>query len=194
MLTYTDVTDLVRTTQELKKLATIDAMTGMYNRSHFLSLAEAEWTRFMRYHRSVSMLMIDIDHFKSVNDRYGHAAGDAAISAVAAICLESKRALDLPGRLGGEEFALLLPETGADEAALVAERLREKIQQAEISFGKERFSLTVSIGVAQGAYSMPGISAVLQAADKALYDAKAGGRNRIVQHVPSPQIHRIAAE
>ena len=126
MLTYTDITDLVKNAQELKKLATIDAMTGMYNRSHFLALAEAEWTRFLRYHRSVSMLMIDIDHFKSINDRYGHAAGDTAIVSVAAICFEGKRAPDLVGRLGGEEFAMLLPETDVEQAGLVAERLRDE--------------------------------------------------------------------
>lgn len=111
MLTYCDISDLVRSAEQLEKLATIDSMTGLFNRRHFLALAAAEWSRFLRYQRPLSMLAIDVDHFKSVNDRYGHAVGDEAIASVAATCQQCKRASDIVGRIGGEEFAVLLPET-----------------------------------------------------------------------------------
>ena len=86
MLTYCDISDLIRSAEQLERFATTDSMTGLHNRRHFLALAEAEWGRFQRYHRPLSMLMVDIDHFKSVNDRYGHAVGDEAIVAVANAC------------------------------------------------------------------------------------------------------------
>ena len=95
MMTYCDVTDLIRNAELLEKLATIDSMTGLYNRRHFLTLAEAEWSRFQRYQRPLSMLMIDIDHFKSINDRYGHAVGDQAIISVATACQQGKRDSDV---------------------------------------------------------------------------------------------------
>jgi PleD family two-component response regulator len=123
MLTYCDVTDLVRNAEQLEKLATTDSMTGLYNRRHFLATAEAEWGRFQRYHRPLSMLMLDIDHFKQVNDRYGHAVGDKAIVSVAGACTDGKRNSDLVGRLGGEEFAILLPETDIAQASIVADRI-----------------------------------------------------------------------
>ena len=127
MLTYFDVTDLVNNAQEMEKLATINSMTGLYNRRHFLALAAAEWSRFQRYYRPLSVLMIDVDHFKSVNDRYGHAVGDDALIAVANACMEGKRSSDIVGRLGGEEFAMLLPETDLYQARIVAERIRKKV-------------------------------------------------------------------
>jgi PAS domain-containing protein len=102
MLTYCDISDLVRSAEQLEKLATIDSMTGLFNRRHFLALAAAEWSRFLRYQRPLSMLAIDVDHFKSVNDRYGHAVGDEAIASVAATCQQCKRASDIVGRIGGE--------------------------------------------------------------------------------------------
>ena len=116
MLTYCDVTDLVRNAQQMEELATINSMTGLYNRRHFWTLAAAEWSRFQRYYRPLSVLMIDVDHFKAVNDRYGHAIGDEALVAVANACREGKRSSDIVGRLGGEEFAMLLPETDLDQA------------------------------------------------------------------------------
>jgi diguanylate cyclase (GGDEF)-like protein len=193
MLTYCDVTDLVKNAEHLEKLATIDSMTGLYNRRHFMISAQAEWNRFQRYQRPLSLLAIDIDHFKSVNDRYGHAVGDEAIISVAAACLPGKRGSDIVGRLGGEEFAMLLPETDAAQAEIVAERIRERIAEHSLTVHNVQFSVTISIGIAEATVSMSGIETLLRSADKALYQAKAGGRNRAVQFSP-PIEPELAAE
>lgn len=193
MLTYFDVSDLVRTAEKLETLATTDSMTGLFNRGHFLCLAKAEWSRFQRYHRPLSVLMIDVDHFKSVNDRYGHAVGDDAIVAVANACLEGKRVSDLVGRMGGEEFAMLLPETDLCQATIVAERIRDRVERKQLSPHKAHFNVTVSIGVAAATVSMAGPETLLIAADQALYEAKSKGRNRSVSWSPPP-VPKLAAE
>ena len=181
MLTYWDVTDLIRNAEQLEQLATFDAMTGLFNRRHFLSLADAEWGRFQRYHRSLTMLMLDIDHFKQINDRYGHAVGDEALCTVARACQESKRSPDLVGRVGGEELAMLLPETDIVQAGVVAERIRSKIADQITVHPRGNFRVTVSIGMASATLSMSGIHALMQTADRALYRAKEMGRNRVVE-------------
>jgi diguanylate cyclase (GGDEF)-like protein len=193
MLTYCDVTDLIRNAEILEKLATVDSMTGLFNRRHFLSVAEAEWSRFQRYQRPLAMLAIDIDHFKSVNDRYGHAVGDEAIVAVANACQQGRRASDVVGRFGGEEFVMLLPETDLAQAMVVAERLREAVAAHVLHVHKVQFKLTISVGVAQAILSMSGIDVLLRAADQALYQAKAEGRNRAVQWAPLSE-QKLAAE
>jgi diguanylate cyclase with GGDEF domain/PAS domain-containing protein len=121
MLIYSDVTDIIRNAQEMEKLATIDGMTGIFNRRHFLMLADREWERARRYARPLSFLMIDIDHFKQINDRFGHEAGDATIVHVTTMACALKRSSDVLGRVGGEEFALLLPETDLGAAVAFAE-------------------------------------------------------------------------
>jgi diguanylate cyclase (GGDEF)-like protein len=180
MLTYCDVTDLARHADELEKLATTDALTGMHNRRHFLELADVEWSRFRRYQRPLSMLTVDIDHFKLVNDRFGHDAGDQALTLVAEICRE-RRAADVVGRIGGEEFALLLPETELHQAVVVAERIRSALTARPFVAETVALPLTVSIGVAAATLGMSGIGALLKAADRALYEAKAQGRNRVIR-------------
>ena len=192
MLTYVDITDLTQKAAMLETLATTDPLTGLYNRRHFLESLDAEWSRFQRYYRSVSVLMLDIDHFKSVNDRYGHAVGDAAIRAVAAACLDGKRKSDIVGRLGGEEFAVLLPETSLSRARTVADRIRKRVMSAQIVAGKIQFGVTVSIGIAEAAVSMSGIDALMSAADQALYQAKAEGRNRCIAFVPPAPLNKAA--
>ncbi|RXT39356.1 sensor domain-containing diguanylate cyclase [Bradyrhizobium betae] len=192
MLTYVDITDLTQKAAMLETLATTDPLTGLYNRRHFLECLEAEWSRFQRYYRSVSVLMLDIDHFKSVNDRYGHAVGDAAIKAVAAACLDGKRKSDIVGRLGGEEFAVLLPETSLSRARTVAERIRKRVISTQVFADKVQFGLTVSIGIAEATVSMSGIDALMGAADHALYQAKAEGRNRCTAWVPAPPASKAA--
>jgi len=193
MLTYCDVTDLVRNAQQMEELATIDSMTGLYNRRHFWTLATAEWSRFQRYYRPLSVLMIDVDHFKAVNDRYGHAVGDEALVAVADACREGKRSSDIVGRLGGEEFAMLLPETDLDQAKIVAERVRQRVAAGALQAHGVHFNVTVSVGFAAATASMSGFGALLHAADQALYQAKAEGRNRTVAWSPPPAA-KLAAE
>lgn len=192
MLTYVDITDLTQKAAMLETLATTDPLTGLYNRRHFLECLAAEWSRFQRYYRSVSVLMLDIDHFKSVNDRHGHATGDAAIKAVAAACLEGKRKSDIVGRVGGEEFAVLLPETSLSRARTVAERIRKRVMGAQILANRIQFGVTVSIGIAEATVSMSGIDGLMGAADHALYEAKAEGRNRCIAFAPPPPASKAA--
>ena len=194
MLTYCDVSDLIHNAQQLEALATIDGMTGLYNRRHFLWAADAEWSRFQRYQRPLSMLMIDIDHFKQVNDRYGHAVGDDTIIAIAGACTEGKRGSDLVGRVGGEEFAMLLPETGAEQAITVAERIRQQVAACDMTAHNIHFKVTASIGIAEATISRSSIGALMKAADDALYGAKAAGRNCIRQWSPPRSDAKLAAE
>ena len=159
-----------------RELATIDSMTGLPNRRQFFVAAEVERERSRRYRRPLSMLMIDIDAFKSINDSLGHDFGDQVIVMVANVCRGLIRSTDLIARLGGDEFALLLPETGLKDAADLAERLREAVSKITVADGV--FTPTVSIGVSEAAYGTP-ISDLLKQADVALYDAKQAGRNRV---------------
>ena len=138
------------------------------------------------------MLMVDIDHFKHVNDRYGHGVGDETLIAVARACAGGKRQSDIVGRLGGEEFAILLPETELAQAAIVAERLRETIAGQVMTAHKVHFKVTASIGIAAASISMSGIDMLMRAADQALYQAKADGRNCVVRWSPPPP--KLAAE
>jgi diguanylate cyclase (GGDEF)-like protein len=193
MLTYCDVTDLVRNAEQLERLATIDSMTGLYNRGHFLNQAAAEWSRSQRYQRPLSMLMVDVDHFKQVNDRYGHAVGDETIVAVAGACAKGKRQSDIVGRLGGEEFAILLPETELAQATIVADRLCKAIAAHVMMAHEVQFKVTASIGIAAASVRMSGLDALMRAADQALCQAKAQGRNCVVQWSP-PEAPKLAAE
>jgi diguanylate cyclase (GGDEF)-like protein len=193
MLTYCDVTDLVRNAEQLKRHATIDSMTGLFNRRHFLDQADAEWSRFQRYQRPLSMLMVDIDHFKQVNDRYGHAVGDETIVAVAGACAKGKRQSDIVGRLGGEEFAILLPETDLAQSTIVADRLCKAIAGHVMMAHKAEFKVTASIGIAAASVGMSGLDVLMRAADQALFQAKAQGRNCAVQWSP-PEAPKLAAE
>ncbi len=137
--------------------------------------------------------MLDIDHFKSVNDRYGHTVGDEAIKAVAEACLHGKRKSDIVGRIGGEEFAILLPETTLSRARIVAERIRKRIAAQTLLAHDAQFKIGASIGIAEASVSMSGPEALIRAADEALYQAKAQGRNRSVSWNPPP-LARFAAE
>ncbi len=195
MLTYTDVTDLVRTAEQLERLATIDAMTGAYNRRHFLALAEMEWDRFQRYHRPLSLFILDIDRFKSINDRFGHDVGDRAIAHVVDLCRATKRSSDIVGRIGGDEFALLLPETDSSQAETVSERLRRAVADTPLPVDGASVAMTVSIGIARATLSQSGVDALMKKADQFLYQAKLGGRNRIARATDLPIAeYRAAAE
>ena len=167
-------------TERLHRLATLDALTGLPNRRHFLSLAEHELARVGRSGLQLTVLMIDVDHFKKVNDTYGHAVGDIALRTIADALQRSVRTIDVVGRLGGEEFVAVLPETGEESAAHVAERLRADVADQRVAVDEmQHFSMTVSIG---GAKLIPGetLTQLLSRADQLLYQAKAAGRNRVV--------------
>jgi diguanylate cyclase (GGDEF)-like protein len=196
MIHYTDVTDLVTRAKAFERLAATDGMTGLYNRREFDELAASEWSRFQRYQRPLSLLLFDIDRFKSINDAYGHEIGDRAVLHVAALCNEGKRASDIIARIGGDEFAMLLPETDAAQAQAVAERLRERIASTPLDSGDQgKVALTISAGLTQATLSMSGIAALSRIADAALYMAKAAGRNRVeLAATPAEPPQRNAAE
>jgi diguanylate cyclase (GGDEF)-like protein len=186
MLIYSDISDLVRQTEQLEKLATTDGLTGLFNRRHFLKLAGAEWCRFRRHGRPVALLILDVDLFKSINDRFGHGVGDQVIAHVAALCRDGRRAADVVARIGGEEFAILLPETEHDAARVVAERLRELVEASPLVTDERNLAVTVSIGVAEARTALGGVDELIKEADRALYMAKRGGRNRVVMATDAP--------
>ncbi|UZP65958.1 sensor domain-containing diguanylate cyclase [Desulfovibrio mangrovi] len=174
-----DVTLHKQVEDQLREMATTDSLTGLANRRHFMQSAEHELHRANRYHRPISMLMVDADHFKKVNDTYGHDVGDIVLTALARDLRQSARRQDIVARLGGEEFALLLPETPHDKAMEMAERLRERIADNQISTGTENLSITVSIGVATYTGDGDSISRLIKRADDGLYEAKQSGRNKV---------------
>ncbi|OON63807.1 hypothetical protein B0920_10785 [Massilia sp. KIM] len=164
----------------LRELATTDSLTGLANRHCFLAEAERAQAQARRLGQPLSLLMLDIDHFKRMNDGHGHAFGDRALQVFAAAAGAALRRGDLLGRLGGEEFAVLLPATDAAGAFALAERLRRAVATAALEDQGERMALTVSIGVATLGEG-DGIGTALGRADKALYRAKRAGRNRVEQ-------------
>jgi diguanylate cyclase (GGDEF)-like protein len=173
---------------DLETLAAVDWLTGLYNRRHFESLAQAELARSQRYMRPMTVMMLDIDHFKNVNDTYGHAAGDRVLQALATVVSATKRDADVAARLGGEEFALLLPETTDSAATQFAERLRQQIRDCAPIVEGEKLPITVSIGIAGASMTTAGFQPLLNNADQALYDAKHAGRNRVVVWRPTAEI------
>jgi diguanylate cyclase (GGDEF)-like protein len=136
-------------------------------------------TRYRRYHRPLSLLMLDIDYFKSVNDRHGHGVGDDVIVYVAQLCRLQIRDSDMAARIGGEEFAIILPETGLEEAWVVAERLRVAVAERPVPSGGGAVVITVSVGLAEADITMSDPSELIMRADEGLYSAKLGGRNRV---------------
>ncbi len=180
-----DITERKKVEQQLELLARTDSLTGLANRRHFMEVAEQELSRTLRYGGELSALMLDIDHFKSVNDTYGHHTGDLVIRKLGDICRATLRDVDCVGRIGGEEFAVILPQTGATQAAEAAERLRMAVTTARVPLEKGlplRFS--VSIGVAT-LREPCNLDTLLGSADSALYTAKNSGRNRVCIYEPS---------
>jgi diguanylate cyclase (GGDEF)-like protein len=169
--------ELREANHELEHLAMSDSLTGLSNRRHFFEYAGAEVVRARRYRHPLSVQMLDLDHFKIVNDRFGHLAGDEVLRAIANILRDNLRGNDLAGRFGGEEFAILLPETDIDAAVCHAERLCQAI--ASHCFGAELPHITVSIGVSTLKFDETTIEPVLLRADNALYRAKMSGRARV---------------
>lgn len=176
-----DITERREYELRLRELATTDGLTGLSNRRHFMELAGAEIERARRYDRPLSMIMFDVDHFKDVNDTWGHAAGDLVLRTLAATALGTLRGVDLLGRVGGEEFAALLLETGPDEAREAAERLRLTVAATSLMADGETLTATISVGLAHFQGGSESLEDLLKRADKALYAAKAAGRNRTAE-------------
>ncbi|MDD5249835.1 MAG: diguanylate cyclase [Rhodocyclaceae bacterium] len=169
-----------QTQEELERQAHTDFLTELANRRYFLELAEAELARTLRYGKPFSLLMLDIDHFKAVNDSHGHKAGDMVLQELAGVMRKTLREVDVFGRLGGEEFAAILPETAGDKAREAAERLRLAVAAAVMALDDgTTLGITVSIGVTTLADKSNNIDLLLRQADAALYAAKHGGRNRV---------------
>jgi diguanylate cyclase (GGDEF)-like protein len=176
----------------LTTLAAIDGLTGLYNKRQFEVLGQAEWARYQRYRRPTSLLLIDLDKFKAVNDQFGHDAGDNALKAVSSACNFAKRKSDISARIGGDEFAILLPETTGPEAQIVAERLRDLVRLGAFPL-EEGVNLTVSIGIASATIDMSDFATLMKHADVAMYQAKSCGRNRVASAQGSPSKTLIIA-
>ena len=170
---------LDRAEEEMRRLASLDSLTQAYTRGHFVGLAEKEVLRARRYGHPLSLLLLDIDHFKSVNDRYGHSAGDRVLRAAVDLFQGQTRRSDLLGRYGGEEFLVLLPETDVAGAGVVAERIRAALRKAPVNVGNLAVEMTVSIGLTGLRPEMQDVDALLAHADAALYRAKDAGRDRV---------------
>jgi diguanylate cyclase (GGDEF)-like protein len=171
---------LNRMNEHLDHLARIDPLTECANRRHFQSCLEAELARSSRYGHVASLLVIDLDHFKEVNDGHGHGGGDEVLRRFVSIARRELRSEDVLGRLGGEEFGVLLPETEVMNASAVAERIRRAVEAEPTRLGDALVPLTASFGVACWRAAAESPDALLQRADAALYEAKAAGRNRVV--------------
>jgi diguanylate cyclase (GGDEF)-like protein len=174
-----------RQRRELERLATTDVLTGVFNRRVLLERLELELRRCRRYGSRLCVLLLDVDHFKRVNDAHGHLAGDGVLVALGQILRTRVRGTDMAGRYGGEEFCVLLPETDLEHGRELAERLRQHVAAEVFTAGATPFRVTCSVGVAQFTDAREKVADLLQAADEALYRAKALGRDRVC--VAGPQ-------
>jgi diguanylate cyclase (GGDEF)-like protein len=165
---------------QLRRMATTDGLTSTLNRARFLALGQRELERAEQLGQGLAVLMLDIDHFKMVNDRYGHLAGDEALRHFVAQLRTGVRGIDLLGRLGGEEFAIALPGISSEAALQVAERVRVRVATTPLVHGAHTIQLTVSIGVATARPVDRTLEQILARADARLYAAKNGGRDRVV--------------
>jgi diguanylate cyclase (GGDEF)-like protein len=175
--------DLLMKNSALSEISARDSLTGLYNRWYVMEKIDSEMNRSVRHGSPVSLIMMDIDHFKRVNDSFGHSAGDRVLRSVGQVLRDSCRVYDVPGRYGGEEFCIVLPETKVGNTSVVAERIRERLESSRFDVGDDSVVVTASIGIA-------GIEAVeaegslspamfIDRADQALYSAKHHGRNRV---------------
>lgn len=164
--------------EQLRRAASIDHLTGLVTRQRLFDFLDQALAEAVRYRRPIAVVMVDIDHFKHINDRFGHLAGDDVLRAIARSLVEGKRRPDITGRFGGEEFLIVLPETTVEEAFEFAERTRARIAAERVPWGGNEINVTVSLGVAGG---VPADASwgdrLVEAADAALYEAKRAGRN-----------------
>jgi two-component system, cell cycle response regulator len=177
-----EISERVQLYREIQRLANQDPLTNCFNRRHFMTLAEQELQRAVRYKRSLSLIFLDIDFFKKFNDQYGHQIGDHVLRCVVNLCKGQLRSVDIMGRYGGEEFVVLMPETSAEGALQAAERIRLEIENMKIMANAGELSVTVSIGVTSLLFNSrktPSLDDLIKRADQALYSAKQAGRNSV---------------
>ena len=181
LTSFSDISSRKAMEEELKQLAATDALTGIGNRRQLMELGDREMRRARRYSNSLSIMLLDIDHFKPINDQHGHAVGDDALKAMVQCCLQQLREIDIICRLGGEEFVVLMPETPVEAAATAAERLRLAVADVKVpAANAQTVTFTVSIGLTAPRPDDKTLGDVLMRADEALYEAKHSGRNRVV--------------
>lgn len=171
--------ELKNINSQLEKLVRTDSLTGVNNRREILSLGEKEFQRCRRYHRYFSLLVIDIDHFKYINDTFGHILGDKTLITVAGAIKNCLRQVDSFGRFGGEEFVAILPETNLEDAGTLARRICQVINKLNIEIDRQKVRVTASIGVATLSPEDNNLEAVIERADRAMFAAKNQGRNRV---------------
>lgn len=194
MLRIKGLNDSLRTAnRQLEELSVTDELTKLYNRRYINRKLDEEFRRATRYKRPLSLLMFDADHFKSVNDTYGHAFGDVVLRDIARIILDTAREVDICGRFGGEEFIAILPDTELDRALIVGDRIRKNVESHEFADGHHSTRRTVSVGIA----ALPEDSIkdefeLVEWADKALYHAKTHGRNQVVAHKDLEEFNKPA--
>jgi diguanylate cyclase (GGDEF)-like protein len=172
--------NLMENQKRLHVLATTDSLTGVANRAHFMGKAEDEIVRARRYQSSFALIVLDVDHFKNINDTHGHPVGDEILKAIADICQKQMRQSDMIGRVGGEEFAAIICNAGTKEGISVAGRMRKNIENYFYTNGAEKISCTASFGVTAWEGPADSLTSMFKRADAALYQAKSQGRNRVV--------------
>ena len=182
-----DITARKQAEQKLAALAQTDSLTGITNRRHFYELSALKFAHAQRYQRPFAIMMLDIDHFKRINDTYGHSVGDEVIKFVATTCRQQLRTTDLLARYGGEEFICLLDEADVEAASQIAERIRCVIAKARLEVAEYTIQLTISIGLAPIRAGETVLSELINHADQALYTSKSNGRNRVSIWQPEPQ-------
>lgn len=182
----TDITDRKQAEGELQaaknraeQLAHLDELTGLNNRRAFFDFGNRAVKQAIRYQHPVAVIMMDIDHFKNINDNYGHSVGDEVLRNAAITLQNTVRAIDIAARIGGEEFAIILPETDKDEASQLAERLRANIENTSIEHGSKTLKITASFGISVSRTTEQTLESMLTLADDALYIAKKKGRNQV---------------
>jgi len=165
--------------EEIYRLTTVDGLTQISNKRFFMETLEREMARAHRYQRDLSLAMFDLDHFKNINDTYGHLAGDYVLKQLASVVKQKIRREDLFARYGGEEFAIILPEISLATALTFSEKIRQLVEQQEFRFENTSIDVTISMGVATADDKIKEMEALIKVADENLYAAKAGGRNRV---------------
>lgn len=192
LIVLQDLARLVVDELELRQIAMTDSLTGAHTRRSFDLLLDKEMARAKRYTLVMSAVAFDVDHFKQVNDRYGHAAGDKVLQSLAQTVKSNLRENDVFARIGGEEFIVLLPETGLSSAMMFAERIRKQVEATQLIIGDDTIAVTSSFGIATYTDNAETKSDFLERADQALYDAKEAGRNRIAVRALRDLEKRIA--